>query len=49
MTKRERWKRMDNFKTFIEYTPEIYTVRITPTFIDLVLTSDELNTIYSYF
>lgn len=36
-------------KLFIEYTPEIYTVRITPTFIDLVLTSDELNTIYSYF
>lgn len=36
-------------KLFIEYTPEIYTVRITPTFIDLVLTSDEPNTIYSYF
>lgn len=36
-------------KLFIEYTPDIYTVRITPTFIDLVLTSDELNTIYSYF
>ena len=36
-------------KLFIEYTPEIYTVRITPTFIDLVLNSDEPNTIYSYF
>ena len=36
-------------KLFIEYTPEIYTVRITPIFIDLVLNSDEPNTIYSYF
>ena len=36
-------------KLLTEYTPDIYTVRITPTFIDLVLTSDKLNTIYSYF